>query len=282
MAIKPSFDNGQIVPADWQIMSETNEGLRAIKESGTPELLAALDRLRDLGISLQDQQHTVSLPQGWGKLVHGLPGGWPWVVSGSASETDHLIAKAKSICKSGGGRAVLVHVRVVVEEVKPARLLRDPLATDSFPEFFMRHKVMLVVPKPVRAKTKNGRTFLDWVPRLIESPKRKVSGYRSRVVEVFRESTDPDDFAVDDAREVRMLGRAAFDLAVVLSNLLPKWEKAFRSGEQSRIERFVEKRKDMRAMGTNGAQVGWFGIAMCALVVIGVVDHGSILQLLHR
>lgn len=293
------WGDGHIVPTDGQVIAQTHEGRMAIKSDGTPELVEALAELSRAGQGLVHRHQAEALPRAWGSLLKApegrrrkAVGTWseelfskmsdervfgegdrqrvkvrsdqdkamrythriPWVLEGPTPEKPAVLATAKAVCVATGGQVVLVMIRI-------PRPRRRQLEIAKKPDVEIGYKAMLVVPRPVRVKSKNnGRTYLDWRPVVVEPPKGAAKTYRVSVIETFVEkSSDPDDYRVDQSYEIQKLTRIADDLAKSLRKQTERWLDAFRVDTAGRWG-------DQRGFEITGNTLGWLwsAIAMAA------------------
>lgn len=220
--IKRGWENGQLVPVvALSNASEDYQQLRlAVHElkSGTSDLFAALSSLKQLARDCVPR--TMPIPTGWGQLwlgsseltkQHARWLDWiPWVVSGAPEDHQQLVSVAKQICVQTRGNMVMVILRESSRRV----VRRDVLLGDKTRATY-RYRGMLVAPRPVRIKTKNGKRYLDWKPVVVE-PHRRDERYGV----LFDEPTAKSEIAV-----FRKMVRAQ---ATALMRIIPVWQVQFR------------------------------------------------------
>lgn len=232
------FENGGIVPiTDGQYLSQTPAGRQAITEHGTPELIAALGALREWSF-LQIRRHCArALPCDWARLLTSSPGQHldrrythhrvDWVLEGPMFQKAGLIAEAKRICLENSGRTVIIMIRHPTPPRPAGKRSADPWSSGLDPKVEICYKIMMIVPRPVKIKLKNARRWLNWKPVVIEPSRSKL--YHTPAIEIYRSpnSKNPDDYRIDQIREIQMLSRASGDLAQALTKEITKWKKVF-------------------------------------------------------
>lgn len=279
MAVNWGFENGGIVPTDGQYMAQTHAGRMAIASSGTPELIASLAGLRAWTFEQVADHKTKALPRRWGSLLTTSPSRdtsrqrrythrVAWVLEGPMRNKAAVIAEAKRVSVENGGRAVLVMLRQPIRRPdKPARSA-DPWSDSPEPKIEICYRVMLVVPRPTKIKDKNGGRWLDWKPVVVEPPIGKEKAYHVTAIEIYRSpnSLNPDDYRIDQNREIQMLARAAGDLAKEVTKATKSWQKLF--VVESAVKGWVARRSGQRGLGRNGSLLTWLTLAAVASMIV--------------